>query len=70
MPTRLHHPLPQSPLSPHAAALQIDGTVRKADDRRKRARADKAARQAAEEAARQAEVRRLKNLKKAEIEEK
>lgn len=49
---------------------QIEGTVRKEDDRRRRARAEKAARQAAEEEARRAEVRRLKNLKKAEIEDK
>ena len=50
--------------------LQIEGTVRKEDDRRKRQRAEKAERQAAAEEQRRAEVRRLKNLKKAEIEDK
>lgn len=48
---------------------QVEGVVRKEDDRRKRKRAEKAARKEAEEEARRAEVRRLKNLKKAEIEE-
>ncbi|KAG7672609.1 hypothetical protein Ndes2526B_g08865 [Nannochloris sp. 'desiccata'] len=47
---------------------QIEGTVRKEDDRRKKTRAEKAARKLAEEEERRAEVRRLKNLKKAEIE--
>jgi protein KRI1 len=47
---------------------QIEGTVRKEDDRRKKNRAEKAARKLAEEEERRAEVRRLKNLKKAEIE--
>jgi protein KRI1 len=52
------------------ARAQIEGTVRKTDDRRKKARAEKAARQAEEEEQRRAEIRRLKNLKKAEIQEK
>jgi protein KRI1 len=47
---------------------QIEGTVRKEDDRRKKNRAEKAARKLAEEEERRAEVKRLKNLKKAEIE--
>jgi protein KRI1 len=47
---------------------QIEGTVRKEDDRRKKSRAEKAARKLAEEEERRAEVKRLKNLKKAEIE--
>ena len=58
---------PPPPLSP---CLQIEGSVRKEDDRRKRQRAEKAERQAAAEEPRRAEVRRLKNLKKAEIEDK
>ncbi|KAL4428120.1 hypothetical protein ABPG75_002209 [Micractinium tetrahymenae] len=60
---------------PGAAAIityprNVEGTVRKEDDRRKRKRQEKAERLAAEEEQRRAEVRRLKNLKKAEIEEK
>jgi len=47
---------------------QIEGTVRKEDDRRKKTRAEKAARKLAEEEERRSEVKRLKNLKKAEIE--
>lgn len=49
---------------------QLEGTIRKEDDRRKRQRAEKAARKAAEEESRRAEVKRLKNLKKAEIEDR
>ena len=48
----------------------MEGTVRKEDDRRKRKRQEKAERLAAEEEARRAELKRLKNLKKAEIEDK
>lgn len=48
----------------------IDGAVRKPDDRRKRARDAKKARKDAEEAARREEVKRLKNLKRAEIEDR
>ncbi|KAL4445294.1 hypothetical protein ABPG77_011119 [Micractinium sp. CCAP 211/92] len=60
---------------PGAAAIityprNVEGTVRKEDDRRKRKRQEKAERLAAEEEQRRADVRRLKNLKKAEIEEK
>lgn len=55
---------------PPRPSLQVEGTVRKEDDRRKRKRQEKAERLAAEEEQRRAEVRRLKNLKKAEIEEK
>ena len=44
--------------------------MRKADDRRKRARESKAERQAAAAAARQEEVRRLKAIKRREIEER
>lgn len=51
-------------------ARQVEGAVRKADDRRKRARESKAARRADEAAARQEEVRRLKALKRREIEER
>jgi protein KRI1 len=47
---------------------QVEGTVRKEDDRRKRQREAKAARAAAAEEARAADLRRLKNLKKREIE--
>ena len=56
--------------APACAALQVEGTVRKEDDRRKRTRQEKAARQAAEEETRRAELRRLKNLKRAEIDSK
>ncbi|PSC75398.1 KRI1-like protein [Micractinium conductrix] len=60
---------------PGAAAIityprNMEGTVRKEDDRRKRKRQEKAERLAAEEEARRAELKRLKNLKKAEIEDK
>lgn len=55
---------------PLPACLQIEGTVRKEDDRRKKKRQEKAARLEEAEEQRRAEVRRLKNLKKAEIEEK
>lgn len=48
----------------------IEDTVRKEDDRRKRKRAEKAERKALEEEKRKTEVRRLKNLKKAEIQER
>lgn len=48
----------------------IEDVVRKKDDKRARKRKDKAERQAAEEAARREEVKRLKNLKKAEIQDK
>lgn len=51
-------------------ARQVEGAVRKADDRRKRARESKAERQAAAAAARQEEVRRLKAIKRREIEER
>ena len=44
--------------------------MRKADDRRKRARESKADRQAAAAAARQEEVRRLKAIKRREIEDR
>lgn len=47
----------------------IEGSVRRPDERRKRGREAKAARQAAEKEARLAELRRLKNLKKAEIQD-
>jgi protein KRI1 len=46
---------------------QIEGTVRKEDDRRKQKRKEKKERLQAEEEKRRAELRRLKNLKKAEI---
>lgn len=48
----------------------IEDVVRKKDDKRARKRKEKAERQAAEEAARRDEVKRLKNLKKAEIQDK
>lgn len=48
----------------------IEGTVRKGDERRKRARAEKAARKAAEAAERETVVRHLKNVKRSEIEER
>ncbi|KAG2501152.1 hypothetical protein HYH03_000967 [Edaphochlamys debaryana] len=49
---------------------QVEGTVRKPDDRRKRQRDAKKARQEEAEAQAQGELKRLKNLKKAEIESK
>lgn len=49
---------------------KIEGTVRKEDDKRKKQRAEREARKKAEEESRRAEIRRLKNLKKAEIEQK
>jgi len=49
---------------------QIEGTVRKEDDRRKQKRKEKKERLQAEEEKRRAELRRLKNLKKAEIGDK
>lgn len=45
----------------------LDNTVRKTDDRRKRKRAEKAERRAAEDGVQEQEVKRLKNLKGAEI---
>lgn len=48
----------------------VEGIVRKTDDRRKQKRAEKAARKAQEEEERRIEIKRLKNLKKGEIEEK
>ena len=48
----------------------MESTVRKADDRRKRKRADKAERKAAEESAQEQEVKRLKNLKGQQIQER
>ena len=56
--------------TPSPSPQQVKGTVRKEDDRRRRQRAEKAARQAEAEEQRRADVRRLKNLKKAEIEDK
>ena len=47
-----------------------DGIVRKEDDRRKKKRQEKKERLAAEEDKRRSELRRLKNLKKQEIEER
>lgn len=44
--------------------------MRKEDDRRKRKRAEKAERKAEEESRRKEELKRLKNLKKQEIQEK
>ena len=67
LPTNAPCPCLPAPRSPPP---QIEGTVRKEDERRKKKRAEKAARQAEAEEQRRAEVRRLKNLKKAEIEEK
>ena len=46
---------------------QLEGIVRKEDDKRKRKRAEKAQRKAEEEEGRRAELKRLKNLKKGEI---
>lgn len=54
-------------VAPIDRAVQIEGTVRKENDRRKRQRAEKAARLAAQEEERAAEMRRLKNLKKEEV---
>lgn len=48
----------------------IEGTIRKEDDRRKRKRQEKAERVEQEEKQRREEIKRLKNLKKAEINEK
>ena len=48
----------------------IEGTIRKENDKRKRQRAEKEARKKAEQEAHVAEIRRLKNLKKAEIQQK
>ena len=48
----------------------LDNTVRKTDDRRKRKRAEKAERRAAEESAQDQEVKRLKNLKGEEIQQR
>ena len=48
----------------------LDNTVRKTDDRRKRKRAEKAERRAAEESVQEQEVRRLKNLKGEEIQQR
>ena len=58
---------------PGAASLvshprQVQGSVRKSDDSRKRQRQAKAERQAEEAAQRQEELKRLKNLKRADIE--
>jgi len=47
----------------------IDDSVRRPDERRKRQRDAKAARKQAEKEAREVEVRRLKNLKKQEIQD-
>lgn len=48
----------------------MDNMVRKTDDRRKRKRAEKAERKAAEASAQQQEVKRLKNLKGQQIQER
>jgi protein KRI1 len=48
----------------------IEDAVRKKDDKRARKRREKAERKVADEAARREEVKRLKNLKKAEIQDK
>ena len=48
----------------------IDGIVRKQDDKRKRKRAEKAERLKEQEERHREEVKRLKNLKKKEIEDK
>lgn len=48
----------------------LDNTVRKTDDRRKRKRAEKADRRAAEESAQEQEVKRLKNVKGTEIQQR
>lgn len=47
----------------------IADSVRRPDERRKRQREAKAARQQADKEAREAEIRRLKNLKKQEIQD-
>ena len=49
---------------------EIEGIVRKKDDRRKQKRMEKAARKAQEEEERSRELKQLKNLKKMEIEDK
>ncbi|KAL0032245.1 hypothetical protein WJX79_000491 [Trebouxia sp. C0005] len=48
----------------------LENTVRKTDDRRKRKRAEKAQRKAAQESIQQQEVKRLKNLKGQQIQER
>ncbi|DBA96751.1 TPA: hypothetical protein ACH3X1_015590 [Trebouxia sp. C0004] len=48
----------------------LENTVRKTDDRRKRKRAEKAQRKAAQESIQQQEVKRLKNLKGRQIQER
>lgn len=47
----------------------IADSVRRPDERRKRQRESKAARKQAEKEAREVEIRRLKNLKKQEIQD-
>jgi protein KRI1 len=47
----------------------IADSVRRSDERRKRQRDAKAARKEADKEAREAEIRRLKNLKKQEIQD-
>ncbi len=49
---------------------QVDGSVRRPDDRRKKSRDAKKERQREAEAQREEEIKRLKNLKKKEIEER
>ncbi|CAI5728120.1 unnamed protein product [Hyaloperonospora brassicae] len=51
-------------------ARRIDDTVRREDDSRKRRRAERKARKAQERQKKELELRRLKNLKQAEIEQK
>ena len=48
----------------------MENTVRKTDDRRKHKRAEKAERKAAELSVQQEEVKRLKNLKGQQIQER
>ncbi len=48
----------------------LENTVRKTDDRRKRKRAEKAQRKAAQESIQQEEVKRLKNIKGHQIQER